>query len=118
MGAGKLCVCVRVCTFEIILALLSLQQTCGGKVMVIPYPPSFQSKNMEFGEILTGAYGVINFFPLSHTHTHTHTHTATQPQLIQGCIDSIMIFTAMVQGPKVYVCLTGFVWITCGNIGI
>lgn len=39
---------------------------------------SIQSKNMEFGEILTGAHSVINSFPLSQSYSGTHTHAHTR----------------------------------------
>lgn len=39
---------------------------------------SIQSKNMEFGEILTGVHSVINSFPLSQSYSGTHTHAHTR----------------------------------------
>lgn len=60
IGRSKLYVCVCVCVIEITLALLSLYHTCGGKPYGNSLPTSFQWKNMEFGEILIGAHGVIS----------------------------------------------------------
>lgn len=71
MEAGEhVCACVCMCTCEIALELLSLQQTCGRKVMVI-LSYLHRLKIVEFGGILIGAHCATNFFSFSNAHLCT-----------------------------------------------
>lgn len=71
-------------------------------------------KNMEFGEILTGAHTVTSSPYLIHMHAHTHMHSLSC--LKAWFHDDIYCIGSGAEGVCVYV--SGIVWITCGNIGI
>lgn len=72
---------VCMCTCEIALELLSLQQTCGRKVMVI-LSYLHRLKIVEFGGILIGAHCATNFFPFQ-THICAHRGSASSDSKLQ-----------------------------------
>lgn len=59
MGAGKLCVCVGKHVWKFCLHYWAYSQHLVGRLW--KYPPAFQSKNMELGEILPEKCCVIVF---------------------------------------------------------
>lgn len=102
MGAGSVCVfvCVHVWNHSCIIEFTAdMWWEVYGNTLPIFKKIIKKTNKHEFGEILTGTHTVISFFPLSRTPAWTCTHashTHPQPQLFQGCIDFIMIFTALV----------------------